>query len=108
MAPQINLDRWQSAHLTELLSKGTLIAKRTNRPVEIHRRLLEESDGCYEEEVCTLIDGYVMEQRVVSGGPMPPRFVHQSIYSIDEYPDILMKKSRERFLSTTAILEAME
>lgn len=108
MVRQINLDSWQITHLTDLLKKGVGIHRRTDRPVEIYRKSFEEKNSCYEEIVCTIIDDYILEQRVISGGPMPPQFVHQIIYNIKEYPEVLLKKNKERFLKTVATLEALE
>lgn len=108
MAHQINLDRWQSSHLTGLLRRRSKMTERTGRPVELYRRVLEESDECYEEVVCTLANGYVIEQMVSSGGPIPPSFTHQTVYGIDEYPDLLRKKSPERFREVVAMMESSE
>lgn len=93
MARQLNLDSWQLNHILALLNKGVEIYNRTNEPIEIYRKSLEERDDCYEEVICTIIDGYVLEQRVASGGPMPPQFTYQSVYSVKDYPKILLKKN---------------
>ncbi len=108
MVKQINLDRWQTDHLTGLLRRGSEASEREGKPIEIYRRVLEEGCDCYEEVVCTLVQGYVIEQMVTSGGPIPPSFTHQTVYGIDEYSGILLKKSRERFRKITAALESME
>lgn len=108
MVRQINLDRWQTDHLTDLLHRGSDASKRDGRPIEIYRRVLEEGNDCYEEVVCTLVQGYVIEQMVASGGPIPPSFTHQTVYDINEYSGILLKKSRERFRRITDMLESME
>jgi len=42
---------------------------------------------------------------VTSGGPLVPSFHQQFVFTIDEYPQRLMKKSRERFLEIVSSLE---
>lgn len=106
MARQINLDRWQTDHLAELLHRRSETAAMAGRPVELYRRVIEESNGCYEEVVCTMVPGYVIEQMVSSGGPMPPSFTQQAVYEIDEYPHVLLKKSRERFRELVTKMES--
>ncbi len=108
MARQLNLDSWQLNHILALLNKGVDIYKRTNKPIEIYRKSLEERDDCYEEMICTIIDGYVLEQRVASGGPMPPQFTYQSVYSVKDYPKILLKRNKERLHSIVETLESLE
>lgn len=108
MVEQINLDQWQVDHLTNLLRRGSEASEREGKPLEIYRRVLEEGCDCYEEVVCTLVPGYVIEQMVTSGGPIPPSFTHQTVYGIDEYSTILLKKSRDRFRKITDMLGAME
>lgn len=108
MVRQLNLDSWQSSHILALLNKGVDIYKRTNKPIEIYRKSLEERNDCYEEMICTIIDGYVLEQRVASGGPMPPQFIYQSVYDVNEYPKILLKKNKERLHSIVETLESLE
>lgn len=108
MIRQINLDHWQTEHLADLLHRGSEAARRDGKPIEIYRRVLEEGNDCYEEVVCTLVHGYVIEQMVSSGGPIPPSFTHQTVYGIDEYPGILLEKSRERFRKVTDMLESIE
>lgn len=95
-------------HILDLLNKGVKTYKRTNRPIEIYRKSLEESDECYEETVCTIIDGYVLEQRVTSGGPMPPQFVYQSVCNVKDYPKVLLKKNKEYLRSVVETLESLE
>lgn len=108
MTRQLNLDSWQATHILDLLNKGVEIYKRTNRPIEIYRKSLEESDECYEETICTIIDGYVLEQRVTSGGPMPPQFVHQTVCAVKDYPKILLKKNKKQLRSIVETLEYLE
>ena len=66
---------------------------------------MEEDDGSYEEIVCTLTKGYVIEQLVTSGGVMVPSFGQQFVFSIEEFPQHMLRKSRDRFLQLIDFLE---
>lgn len=105
MVKQISLDSWQIQHLTELLRKGAAVANKTNTPIVLYRQTLEEEDNSYEEIVCTLTKSHIIEQLVTSGGVCPPTFHEQLIFSIDEYPQRLIRKSRDRFLQIVSVLE---
>ena len=105
MVKQISLDAWQIQHLTDLLQKGSDIVTKTNRPIVLYRQTLEEEDESYEEIVCTLTKGYVIEQIVTSGGILVPSFHQQSVFKIEEYPEELLRKSKDRFLQMIDFLE---
>lgn len=105
MVKQISLDSWQIHHLSELLKKGSLVVAKTNSPIILYRQTLEEEDTSYEEIVCTLTKNYVIEQLVTSGGVLPPTFQQQFVFTIDEFPDRLLRKSRDLFLQTVDLLE---
>ena len=68
MVKQISLDTWQIQQLSDLLKKGSEIVAKTNKPIVLYRQTLEEEEESYEEIVCTLTKGYVIEQMVTSGG----------------------------------------
>ncbi|GBF24971.1 MAG: hypothetical protein JRZ95_04625 [Nitrososphaerota archaeon] len=105
MVKQISLDSWQIHHLSELLKKGSLVVAKTNSPIVLYRQTLEEEDSSYEEIVCTLTKDYVVEQLVTSGGVLPPSFKQQFVFTLDEFPDRLLRKSRDLFLQTVDLLE---
>ncbi len=105
MAKQISLDAWQVQRLTDLLEEGSNVAAKTNKPIVLFRQTLEEEDESYEEIVCTLTKGYVVEQVVTSGGVLVPSFNQQSVFTIEEYPQELLKKSKDRFLEMIDFLE---
>ena len=105
MVKQISLDSWQIHHLSELLQKGSLIVAKTNTPIVLYRQTLEEEDSSYEEVVCTLTKDYVIEQLVTSGGVVPPSFQQQMVFTINDFPDRLLRKSRDLFLQTVDLLE---
>ena len=105
MVKQISLDSWQVQYLTGLLQKGSLMVTKTNRPIILYRQTLEEDDDAYEEIVCTLTNGYVIEQLVTSGGVLVPNFHQQFVFTIEEFPEALIRKSRDRFLQIVSLLE---
>lgn len=105
MVKQISLDGWQIQHLADLLKKGSDIVARTNRPIVLYRQTLEEEDDAYEEIVCTLTQDYVIEQLVTSGGVLVPSFHQQFVFPIKEYPQELIRKSRDRFMEIIELLE---
>jgi len=105
MVKQISLDAWQIQHLSDLLEKGSKIVTKTNRPIVLYRQTLEEEDDSYEEIVCTLTKGYVIEQMVTSGGVLAPSFHQQFVFTIEEYPQELLRTSQDRFLEMVDFLE---
>ena len=105
MVKQISLDAWQVQHLTDLLRRGSLVVAKTNSPIILYRQTLEEEDDSYEEIVCTLTKDHVVEQLVTSGGVLPPSFHEQFVFTIEEYPQRLIRKSRDRFLQIVSLLE---
>ena len=105
MVKQISLDSWQIHHLMELLQKGSLAVAKTNSPIVLYRQTLEEEDNSYEEIVCTLTKDYVIEQLVTSGGVLVPSFNQQLVFTLEEFPERLLRKSRDLFLETVDLLE---
>ena len=105
MVKQISLDGWQIQQLTDLLRKGSEIVARTNLPIVLYRQTLEEEDDSYEEIVCTLTKDYVIEQLVTSGGVLVPSFHQQFVFTIEEFPQELLRKSRDRFMQIIDLLE---
>ena len=71
--------------------------------IKITLILLE--DESYEEIVCTLTKGYVIEQMVTSGGILVPSFHQQFVFTIEEYPQELLRKSKDRFLEMVDFLD---
>lgn len=106
MSRQADLDAWQVHHLAKLLQAGAAAVRRTNAPVVLYRRVVEEDGGSYEEAVGTLTGTHVVEQLVSSGGVVPPEFREQFVYELDEYPSTLLRKSRDVFREVVASLEA--
>ena len=105
MVKQISLDTWSTDRLNELLKKGTNIVTQTNLPIVLYRETLEEKEGSFEELICTLNQDQVVEQVVTSGGMVIPSIKQQVVFSIDEFPDRLLRKSKDRFSQVIDLLE---
>ena len=105
MVKQISLDTWSTDRINELLRKGTNIVTQTNLPIVLYRETLEETEGSYEELICTLTSEHVVEQIVTSGGMVIPSIKQQTVFLIDEFPAILLKKSKDRFSQVVDLLE---
>ncbi|MDH3278122.1 MAG: hypothetical protein OEL77_05170 [Nitrosopumilus sp.] len=105
MVKQISLDSWQVQQLADLLRKGSEIVTRTGIPIILYRQTLEEEEEAYEEIVCTLTKDYVIEQLVISGGILVPSFHQQTVFTIEEFSQELITKSRDRFLQIIELLE---
>lgn len=105
MVKQISLDTWSQHRLTELLKKGSIISATANSPIVLYRETLEEQDESYEEIVCTLTDNYVVEQLIISGGGVIPSIKQQFIFTLDEFPERLLRKSKDLFKEVIDLLE---
>ena len=105
MVKQISLDTWSLQHLTDLLKKGSRIVAKTNAPITLYRQTIEEQDDSYEEIVCTLTNDYVVEQLIISGGIVVPTISQQMVFRLDEFPDRLLRKSKDLFSETVELLE---
>ena len=106
MVKQISLDAWQLQHLEDLLKKASAIVTKTGNPIVLYRQTLEEEDESFEEIVCSLAERYVVEQLVISGGVLPPTFRQQFVFTLDEFPQRLLRKSKDLFLQTIELLES--
>lgn len=106
MVKQISLDAWQLQHLEDLLKKASAIVTKTGNPMILYRQTLEEEDESFEEIVCSLTERYVVEQLVISGGVLPPTFRQQFVFTLDEFPQRLLRKSKDLFLQTIELLES--
>lgn len=102
------MDAWQIQHLEDLLKKGSNTVTKTGLPIILYRQTLEEEEDAYEEIVCTLTEKYVVEQLITSGGIIPPTIKQQMVYSLDEFPQKLIRKSKDLFLQTIELLEEQQ
>ena len=105
MVKQISLDSWSLQHMTELLKEGSRMVAKTNTPIVLYRQTMEEEGDSYEEVVCTLTNDYVVEQLIISGGVMVPTINQQLVFKLEEFPDRLLRKSKDLFLETVELLE---
>ena len=105
MVKQISLDAWSLQNLTDLLKKGSRIVAKTNMPIVLYRQTIEEEGGSHEEIVCTLTNDYVIEQLIISGGVIVPTINQQTVFRLDEFPERLLRKSKDLFSQTVELLE---
>ena len=105
MPKQITLDGWLLSHFQVLLTRGSAHVARTKIPLVLYRATMEEEDESYQETVCTLTEGHVIVQVVTSGGSIPPSFQQQLVFTIEEFPGWLVKKSRDLLLTCVDLLE---
>ena len=105
MVKQISLDTWSTQHLHELLVKATNFISQTNTPIVLYRETLEETEEVVEEIVCTLTQVHVIEQVIVSGGMVIPEIKQQIVFSTEEFPNRLLKKSKDLFGQVVDLLE---
>ena len=105
MAKQTTLDGWLLYHFEELLKKGSLNVAKTGTPIVLYRNTVEQEEDSYEEIVCTLTEGYVIVQLVTSGGLIVPSFQQQFVFTLDQFPEWLMRKSRDLLLQCVDFLE---
>lgn len=105
MPKQITLDGWLLSHFEVLLKKGAAHVAKTKTPIILYRNVIEEETESYQETVCTLTEGYVIIQLITSGGGIVPSFQQQLVFTVDEFPKWLMKKSKEQLRHCVDFLE---
>jgi len=105
MPKQVTLDGWLMSHFEILLKKGSAHVARTKKPIIMYRNTLEDESDSYQETVCTLTERYVIIQVITSGGGVVPSFQQQLVFTIEEFPNWLMKKSRDLLLHCVDLLE---
>ena len=105
MVKQISLYTWSVQHLHDLLEKARKIITQTKVPIVLYRETLEESDEVYEEIVCTLGQDHVIEQVIISGGMVIPEIKQQLVFTVDEFPNRLLNKSKDLFAEVVEQLE---
>ncbi len=103
---QVTLDDWVIERFREKLKKASVIANRLGKPIVLYRKTLEESECAGEEEVATLVnERYALVQVYTHGGFIPLSFQQQHVFSLNEFPTWMMKRSRELVLQC---IEAMD
>ena len=105
MVKQISLDSWSLQHMTDLLKEGSQVVAKTNTPIVLYRQTMEKDLYTNEEIVCTLTNDYVVEQLIISGGMVIPAIKQQLVFRLDEFPDRLLRKSKDLFQETVELLE---
>ncbi len=103
---QVTLDEWVLERFRDKLKKAAVLTTRFGKPLVLYRRTIEEYEFAGEDEVCTLIDEkYTLVQVYTHGGFIPLSFQEQYVFSLDEFPKWVMKRSRDLVLQC---LEAID
>ncbi len=95
---QITLDDWLIERFRYKLSKASIIASKISRPIILYRNTIEEAGYAAEEEVATVNERYIVVQVFTYGGFIPPSFQQQYVFTLDEFPVWIMKRSRDLLL----------
>jgi hypothetical protein len=105
MKKQVTLDEWLMTRYKDLLHRASVSAAKTDKPFILYRHSIEESEHAMEEEVATVTGRYVVVQVITHGGFIPPNFNQQFVFPINEFPEWLIKRSKEIFLRSLDNLE---
>jgi hypothetical protein len=92
---QVTLDSWVMSRLADRLRRASVIAGRTHRPILLYRHTIEEMEHFAEEEIATMNEQYVLVQVITYGGFIPPNFQQQRVFTFEQFPGWIMKRSNE-------------
>ena len=92
---QVTLDSWVMGRLKDRLRRASIIASRTGRPVVLYRHTIEELGDSAEEEIATVNEQYVVVQVITHGGFIPPNFQQQFVFTFEQFPEWILKRSGE-------------
>jgi hypothetical protein len=92
---QVTLDSWVTGRLRDRLRRASIIATRTGKPVVLYRHTIEEMDQSAEEEIATVNEQYIVVQVITHGGFLPPNFQQQYVFTFEQFPEYIMKRSSE-------------
>lgn len=92
---QVTLDSWVTGRLRDRLRRASIIATRTGKPVVLYRHTIEEMDQSAEEEIATVNEQYIVVQVITHGGFIPPNFQQQYVFTFEQFPEYIMKRSNE-------------
>jgi hypothetical protein len=95
---QITLDEFLIKKFKEKIDKVLLISNKNNYPIVLYRRTIEENEVSIEEEIATVSEKYVVVQIFTHGGYLPVLFREQHIFTSDEFPYWIIKRSRSMVL----------
>jgi hypothetical protein len=95
---QVTLDGWLIEQFRDKLTNASLLSRKKNRPILLYRNTVEESESAAEEEVATINEKYVIVQVLTHGGFIPPSFQQQYVFSLDDFAEWIIKRSRELYL----------
>ena len=92
---QVTIDNWVLDRLRDRLRRASILATRTGSPVVLYRHTIEEIENSAEEEIATVNEQYVVVQVITHGGFIPPNFHQQYVFTFEEFPKWILKRSNE-------------
>jgi hypothetical protein len=95
---QITLDEYLIEKFKEKIEKVPLISNKNNSPIVLYRRTIEENEVSIEEEIASVSEKYVVVQIFTHGGYLPVLFREQHIFTPEEFPYWIIKRSRNMVL----------
>lgn len=98
------VEEWLITMFMNKLRKASIIAGRKG-PYTLYRYIVEESEDAVQEEVATVIDKYVVVQVFTYGGFLPCNFQKQSVFTLDKFTRVMMKRNRNLILQCLENLE---
>jgi hypothetical protein len=104
---QVTLDDWLADIFREKLRQASVLASRMGKPLVLYRRTLEESEYASEEELATVVsERFAIVQVYTQGGFIPPNVQQQRVFSLEEFPVWMMKRSRELSICCLEAIDA--
>lgn len=98
------VEEWLITMFMNKLRKASIIAGRKG-PYPLYRCIVEESEDAVQEEVATVIDKYVIVQVFTYGGFLPCTFQKQSVFTLDKFTRVMLKRNRNLILQCLENLE---
>jgi hypothetical protein len=95
---QITLDEVLIKKFEEKIENVLLISNKNNYPIVLYRRTIEENEVSIEEEIASVSEKYVVVQIFTHGGYLPVLFREQHIFTPEEFPYWIIKRSRSMVL----------
>jgi hypothetical protein len=95
---QVVIKEWLEQIFMEKLRKASIRAGQKGKPYILFRNIVEESEDAVKEEIATVIDKYVVTQIFTYGGFLPSSFQKQSVYTLDKFVRVILKRNRNLLL----------
>jgi hypothetical protein len=100
------VEEWLITMFMNKLRKASIIASGKG-PYTLYRNIIEESEEAVQEEVATVIDKYVVVQVLTYGCFLPCNFQRQSVFTLDKFTRVMLKRNRNLILQCLENLETV-